>query len=482
MASRVDFGVPKKRAIFRDLTSTSRMNVQEKKTNSKRIRSIGQLCHRSGGVPPFSAWVEPASCDPRSAPEAVLSARAEEERLNKLIQEKTEKLKEFQLGVRKRVKELERIRKEQQLNKSYEAVEVERNVVLQSSFPKKSSLAKRDTCVYRKSCDLTISHVRGAVVHDHSAMTAASQLLNDHAHHMRQNSRHARQMLSSKSKPVEMDEISQLPGGLWGEVARPNRQEEEPTEQKEADISGDCWIGSDEINDVSVTDVGLHAGSNREKGEQEDQGKTTVKSKSVHFEDDCDNLGIDSQVNHTRRGQHAAIEQLIKPGKVREETKKQCRGQMAMFRRLFMDIEREQVREKIRMKEHRKNMEILKVAKEIQRLEVEHKQMAFLKQQELKAAEQELLKREEQQLHEISLEDKKKVQKSKETVRYVEALRAMLRERLRSKRIVVPPLCSCGPTVWDASPDTCANNCVFYKNPKAYAKALASLLASPDIK
>ena len=28
------------------------------------------------------------------------------------------------------------------------------------------------------------------------------------------------------------------------------------------------------------------------------------------------------------------------------------------------------------------------------------------------------------------------------------------------------PLCSCGATIWDTNPNTCANNCIFYKNPK----------------
>ena len=32
--------------------------------------------------------------------------------------------------------------------------------------------------------------------------------------------------------------------------------------------------------------------------------------------------------------------------------------------------------------------------------------------------------------------------------------------------ITLPPLCCCGPDFWDAHPDTCANNCIFYKNHK----------------
>lgn len=32
--------------------------------------------------------------------------------------------------------------------------------------------------------------------------------------------------------------------------------------------------------------------------------------------------------------------------------------------------------------------------------------------------------------------------------------------------VELPPLCCCGMTLWDTNPDTCANNCVFYRNPK----------------
>lgn len=32
--------------------------------------------------------------------------------------------------------------------------------------------------------------------------------------------------------------------------------------------------------------------------------------------------------------------------------------------------------------------------------------------------------------------------------------------------IDLPPLCSCSSDFWESHPDTCANNCVFYKNHK----------------
>lgn len=53
--------------------------------------------------------------------------------------------------------------------------------------------------------------------------------------------------------------------------------------------------------------------------------------------------------------------------------------------------------------------------------------------------------------------------------RYVGALRRNLREKIAKRGIQLPPLCCCGETVWDSNPDTCANNCIFYKNPKGTA-------------
>ena len=95
------------------------------------------------------------------------------------------------------------------------------------------------------------------------------------------------------------------------------------------------------------------------------------------------------------------------------------------------------------------------------------------------------------------------LQSATEMERYVEALQAQLKERVSKCRTRLPPLCSCGPSIWDADPQTCANNCPFYKNPKgmvclysmfvfvcvftfslpppAYAKALTGVLSSLKI-
>lgn len=59
--------------------------------------------------------------------------------------------------------------------------------------------------------------------------------------------------------------------------------------------------------------------------------------------------------------------------------------------------------------------------------------------------------------------------------RYVDALRAQAKERLSQEKVELPPLCCCASSFWDSHPDTCANNCVFYNNPKGtYCKHTVS--------
>lgn len=50
--------------------------------------------------------------------------------------------------------------------------------------------------------------------------------------------------------------------------------------------------------------------------------------------------------------------------------------------------------------------------------------------------------------------------------RFIDALRAQMKERLSQEKLDLPPLCCCASSFWDSHPDTCANNCVFHNNPK----------------
>ncbi|XP_021567899.1 coiled-coil domain-containing protein 15 [Carlito syrichta] len=168
-------------------------------------------------------------------------------------------------------------------------------------------------------------------------------------------------------------------------------------------------------------------------------------------------------------------------GVYQEEEKKERQRQYLRYRRLFMDIEREQVKEKQRQKEQKKKIEKIKKKREQQRYAEEQRILRMNFKEEPYSGERmsEILA--QLQLEEIKGVREKQQQREKEYLRYVEALRAQIQKKMQLYNITLPPLCYCGPDFWDAHPDTCASNCIFYKNHRAYTWALHSVISSCDI-
>lgn len=171
----------------------------------------------------------------------------------------------------------------------------------------------------------------------------------------------------------------------------------------------------------------------------------------------------------------------LQSGVSQEEDKKERQKQYLRYRRLFMDIEREQVKEQQRQKEHKKKIEKIKKKKEQQRYAEEQRILRMNSHEEPCSGEKMSEMLAQLQLEEVKGAREKQQQKEKEYQRYVEALRAQIQEKMQLYNITLPPLCCCGPDFWDAHPDTCANNCIFYKNHKAYTRALHSVINSCDI-
>ncbi|XP_034746356.1 coiled-coil domain-containing protein 15 [Etheostoma cragini] len=169
-----------------------------------------------------------------------------------------------------------------------------------------------------------------------------------------------------------------------------------------------------------------------------------------------------------------------------EELKRQRQSQFLVHRRLYMNIEREQVKEKKQNRKHLKRTARIKAEKEQIRLEEEKK---LERVQQLAEARQKLEERELLILERLKLEEeeravelqRKREEKGKVTERFIEALRAQMKERLSQEKLEPPPLCCCASSFWDSHPNTCANNCVFHNNPKAYAKALHSTMLSLEL-
>ncbi|XP_021107582.1 coiled-coil domain-containing protein 15 isoform X2 [Heterocephalus glaber] len=155
----------------------------------------------------------------------------------------------------------------------------------------------------------------------------------------------------------------------------------------------------------------------------------------------------------------------IHSGVDQEEEKKEHQKQYLRHRRLFMDIEREQIKEQKQQKEQKKKTEKIKKKKE--QWYVEEQRIMRMRSHGAPYSEEKMSDSLGQlQLEEIKGAREKQQQREKEYVRYVEALRVHVQEKMKLYNITLPPLCFCGPDFWDAHPDTCANNCIFYKNHK----------------
>ncbi|KAJ4918689.1 hypothetical protein JOQ06_022471 [Pogonophryne albipinna] len=170
------------------------------------------------------------------------------------------------------------------------------------------------------------------------------------------------------------------------------------------------------------------------------------------------------------------VSQALWPLPDHEELKKQRQSQFLMHRRQYMNIEREQVKENKQNRKHLKRTASIKAEKEQVRVEEERK---LERVRQLAEARQKLQERELLVLERLNLEEEEderaeelqrrtREEQGKVSARFIEALRARMKERVSQEKLEPPPpLCCCASSFWDSHPDTCANNCVFYNNPKA---------------
>lgn len=145
----------------------------------------------------------------------------------------------------------------------------------------------------------------------------------------------------------------------------------------------------------------------------------------------------------------------------------QAGKQYLVFRRLYSELEREQVRKKKMQESHSRHVKAIKRKKEADRRRVEE-EVDTLETSSMISTSVSEEKRMATEWAELMLleERKQELQKAKETERFMAALKIRLRELVELKKVEVPPLCSCAKTLWDTNPSTCANNCVFYRNTK----------------
>lgn len=448
------------------------------KTNAVGLRKITKpvistdvMGNRNVEVRAVGAWVQPACSIPS---EGVVAAEQEEARIRQAQAEKEAKLKKFREDVKNRVRLMEKARKQKELEKSYNAFEHEQSVMQQSAF-NENVVPRKDSCLIRKHGSHEIKHTRPPSSYDGNLRNSDSiqeQAFIDHTEEVHKVTRQARNKLISKQILTD-DLISDgLPGGVWKVSVSRDLPVRSSAEKKVQDEDEDFEDESQDKENESLDPVDKVVQFNLQPTYHEIKpGKP--RCKSAH-------ASLGSQ------GHRKKPVPDIYAGVHKEEQKKQQKIQQATYRRLFMDIEREQVKENIRRKEHSKRIQKLKIEKEEQRRNEEEMSLRSVEPRDPLTGETsfEALQREiEEHRHVVQVlrENEERIRKVKEMERFVEALKQQLKEKMDKRGVELPPLCCCGMTLWDTNPDTCANNCVFYRNPKGYAKALQSLLMTNEV-
>nr|XP_020669728.1 coiled-coil domain-containing protein 15 isoform X3 [Pogona vitticeps] len=383
--------------------------------------SLKVLAERTQFVAPVGAWVESAQDDARQEESPVFATAAQiEEEYKNLRKEKERILKHFQEEVKHRVNQRVKQRRKQQLQKSYEAALKESSVVIGFSDSALQLTPKKSTCLYRCSTDSAIcrSGSRVTSVQESNLMIDGGEKAEElksleQAKTVRKTVQQAvRRRLASRKSVSEKGGPLDLPGGIWDSLPK-------------KELPGSCKptsVNAEEGDRHEFLLVGYHdlpaQLRNEEQGQQRKEVDYTVELKKVNSEI----LKSTYPVSSSATGTENRPAWILWSETEKEESKKQRQSQYLRYRRLFMDIEREQVKEQQRQKEWQRKMD-----------------------------------------------------------KYVEALRAQMQEKIKMYNINLPPLCFCGSDFWDSHPDSCANNCVFYKNHKAYAQALQSVISSCNI-
>ncbi|XP_074891096.1 coiled-coil domain-containing protein 15 isoform X3 [Buteo buteo] len=390
------------------------------------------LAERNQSVVPVGVWVESAPGQPEESL-AFASAFQVEEELKEQQREKAASLRRFQGEVKQRVNQQVRMRRKQQLQKSYEAAERESCVAMQYSDSALRLTPRKNTCLFR-------SHLAPAICGP-GAHTLPAQRQGMQSEPFQRQAAKKPESCKTAMVPTE-DESEELL--LAGYHDLPAELQDQGTAPHQAEQDDDFYI-------------------------------------KIEFEKFCDGSVKDSSLPESPQRLHTDYQAplVLWAGADQEETKKQRQYEYLRYRRLFMNIEREQVKEQQRQKERQKRITEIKSKKENHRRVEEQRMQETAKQQEPSPGEGACetlaqLKLEERRMKKV----KEKQQRNKEYVRYIEALRAQMREKIKLYNIDLPPLCSCGSDFWDSHPDTCANNCIFYKNHKAYSHALQSVISS----
>lgn len=450
------------------------------------VISSDVMGNRNVEVVPVGAWVEPAN-KYILQPDAVKSAQIAEENIRLLQEEKENRLKTFQQRVKQRVSQATKLRRQQQVEEAELAFEKERRVVQQSCLT--ADNARKDTCVVRHDMDLAIRN-RLMQKYGEDVSNWNEEREEDFFSHSKASHEvhhNARQQLTSKKVSSSTDSIT--PVNTWNKVSHdiqtPTVSGYVPVENLKQAVSKMDELKSTE----SSVDGEEKVQEEEESDSEEEDGRESSRSQnSVPLSESTKTAGDRRKKKRPgiKRPTSARLQALLSQESEADIAARQRRQQAAVSRRVFMDREREAVRENIRRKQHRKKIVSLRAEKESYRQELED-----LAQRELDPTDPctgETLEEREvrEQLEALEVKAmvehrKQEIRRQREMERYLDALKHNLKEKVSRRGVSLPALCACGDSLWETNPDTCANNCFFYRNHRAYARALQSMLTSAEV-
>ncbi|XP_061596560.1 coiled-coil domain-containing protein 15 [Cololabis saira] len=413
-------------SVDRVKTSTDRKKNVSSLSQTKEhrpFRASKVLAERSPAVVAVGAWVEAGEELPEHPATLALLT---EELLARRRREEEERLRRFQDEVRHRVAQRTQVYKKRQHAQTPPAVKTHHK------SPGKIQISERSTPQQKRS-----------------------------SVEPREGVRHARLRLAACQMVQDEEMASDLPGGRWN-ISPVRHRAESRVLRAEEDVLGEK-DQEKEDEDHLFTDHHLCPFVQQKVG--------------GHAQWDPDELNL-------RPGSSLSIPPVLWPLTEEDELRKQRQSQFLMHRRLFMNMERQQVKENKQHRKHLKRTARIKAEKEQLRMKEERR---LERAQQIDEARKKLEKRELLILERLKLEEEetaaqlqrsKQEEKGKKAGRSVEALRAQMKERLSHAKLELPPLCYCASSFWDSHPNTCANNCVFHNNPKAYARALHSTMAN----
>ncbi|XP_065643910.1 uncharacterized protein LOC100210102 isoform X2 [Hydra vulgaris] len=460
---------------------TLKMNkhfTQHKRLHSKNFKDVQSMPNYSEHkYLDFNSHLANSYEDFTHKGSAELKASIESERCNSLHLLKEKKLRTFQNDVSKRVAYLQNLKN------------IEKSCKPKNQFLHQSNLMDCPLPPYAEKCTQKIFN-EGKKTESMESNEKLMKLQNKVAIETRD----AKRKLYSKKRK---DFINCLPGGLWD--ATDNKQVEEnfknvKNSSKQNLLDGESPdkcngenkvpegseiiledISFDRESLVSTTEVRLAkqpSSSNCFSEMNKSPESSTFSTSSDAQINQIENIHRDDlMINdlHKKVALTLNCDGLEKVDAQKQQVYWKCR-------KMFMQLEREKVKMAQSQQNYTRKIKLLKLNREKERELLE-------RQQKMETAKIDHILIEDidnfQKCTSLNDEQPKKIyEHSKELESYMEAVREVAKKRISLSGISLPPLCQCGPTIWDAHPDTCANNCIFYKNPKVYIKFLTAALAN----